>query len=88
MILNAQDLLEGYMRDCHAVIDLLLDHLNTNLGLPEGTLRDLHKLEAPSGDHARFNRAPAQPFNEAVARKGEHTDYGSLTIRLSIWLHH
>lgn len=80
MILEAQEILENYMRSCHAVMDILFAHLESALGLKEGTLLNLHRLDKRSGDHIRFTRAPAQPFNEVIARQGEHTDFGSLTI--------
>lgn len=85
MILEAQALLASYMRHCHAVMDLLLVHLTTLLGLPPNTLLDLHKLESRSGDHVRFTRSPVQPFDEGTARRGEHTDFGSLTLLFN-WL--
>lgn len=80
MILDSQDVLENYMRNCHAVVDIILTCLNTSLGLPEGTLLELHKLEARSGDHVRFTRSPAQPYDEDVAKRGEHSDFGSITM--------
>lgn len=80
MILDAQDTVEGYIRSCHAVMDVLFERLEESLGLEKGALLNLHRLEQRSGDHIRFTRSPAQPFNETIARQGEHTDFGSLTI--------
>jgi isopenicillin N synthase-like dioxygenase len=88
MILDSQELLENYMRNCHAVVDLVLTRLNTSLGLPDGTLLDLHKLEARSGDHVRFTRSPAQPFSEDIAKRGEHSDFGSITVYVQSLVSH
>lgn len=85
MITDAQETLEGYMRSCHQVMDVLFEHLEKNLGLEKGTLLEMHRLNERSGDHIRFTRAPAQPFNEVIAKQGEHTDFGSLTILFN-WL--
>ncbi|BEJ12996.1 hypothetical protein CspHIS471_0301700 [Cutaneotrichosporon sp. HIS471] len=78
-------LFASYIRDCRVVIDLLLEQLNTRLELPPGTLAEMHRLSQPSGDHIRFTNNPSQPFVERVAKRGEHTDFGSLTILFN-WL--
>ena len=80
IILDHQALFESYVRHCRAVVDILLEHLNTNLQLPPGTLANLHRITERSGDHVRFTQSPPQPWNEQLARKAEHTDFGSLTI--------
>jgi isopenicillin N synthase-like dioxygenase len=72
--------------NCRAAIDLLLTHLNTHLELPAGTLANMHRIHERSGDHVRFTQAPANlAFDEAKARRGEHTDFGSITILFN-WL--
>ncbi|KAL1409602.1 hypothetical protein Q8F55_003597 [Vanrija albida] len=85
LILDAQPLFESYVRHCRHVIELLLELLNTALKLPPGTLGNLHKASARSGDHVRFNHSPPAAWDEESVRKGEHTDYGSLTILFN-WL--
>lgn len=66
-------------------MDLLLSQLNTHLQLPADTLANIHRMLQPSGDHVRFTHVPPQPFDELVAKRGEHTDFGSLTILFN-WL--
>ncbi|GMK57926.1 hypothetical protein CspeluHIS016_0407600 [Cutaneotrichosporon spelunceum] len=78
-------LFASYIRDCRIVIDLLLTQLNKRLGLPEGTLANMHRISQSSGDHIRFTHNPPQPFVERVAKRGEHTDFGSLTLLFN-WL--
>jgi hypothetical protein len=71
---NSRDLLGGYVRRCHAVVTLLLSILNTKLGLPDGKLQSLHRLEAPSGDQVRWVSSPPQPEgDEREKALGEHT---------------
>jgi isopenicillin N synthase-like dioxygenase len=84
-VLSNHPLFASYIRDCRAVIDLLLEALNTRLELPPGTLASMHRLSQPSGDHIRFTCNPPQPFVEATAKRGEHTDFGSLTVLFN-WL--
>lgn len=86
MILDHNDLFTSYVKHCRSAVDILLDTLNAQLHLPPGTLEDLHRITEPSGDHVRFtHNAPNEPFDEARARKGEHTDFGSMTILFN-WL--
>jgi len=85
MILENQELFENYARHCRAAIDCMLEHLNTHLELPPGTLANLHRINECSGDHVRFTQAPPRPFDEAKARRAEHTDFGSITILFN-WL--
>ncbi|TXT06022.1 hypothetical protein VHUM_03495 [Vanrija humicola] len=85
LILDAQPLFESYVRHCRVVIDLLLELLTHHLKLPAGTLAKLHRASERSGDHVRFNHSPPTEWDEESVRKGEHTDYGSLTILFN-WL--
>jgi len=79
----SRDLLGGYVRRCHAVVALLLSILNTKLGLPEGKLQSLHRLEAVSGDQVRWVNSPPQPEDDRKKALGEHT--GRLTYRFHIY---
>lgn len=79
------DLLTSYVYHCRGVIDLLIEHLEQHLRLPEGTIANLHRITERSGDHVRFNKAAIQPFSEDRAKAGEHTDFGTLTILMN-WL--
>lgn len=78
-------LLQDYTRNCRAAIDLMIIHLERHLQLPIGTIGNLHRIGARSGDHVRFNKKAIRPFSEEEARQGEHTDFGTLTILFN-WL--
>ena len=80
LISSHMPLLQEYTRDCKALIDFLLAILETHLELPPRTLRNLHRIDAMSGDHVRFNRTSATPFDLSRAKEGEHTDFGTLTV--------
>ncbi|KAL4872588.1 hypothetical protein BDV12DRAFT_182930 [Aspergillus spectabilis] len=72
--------LKSFIERSHSTVTLILDLLNTNLGLPEGTLTNIHRLHAVSGDQVRFVKAPPQPPSDRRTALGEHTDFGSVTI--------
>ncbi|PMD57896.1 putative oxidoreductase [Hyaloscypha bicolor E] len=74
------DLIKSYINNSHALITLLLNHLNTHLQLPEGTLQSLHRLNEPSGDQIRIIKSPPQPPSDQHTALGKHTDFGSLTL--------
>ena len=69
----SRDLLGGYVSRCHAVVTLLLSILNTKLGLPDGKLQSLHRLDAVSGDQVRWVSSPPQPEDDRKKALGEHT---------------
>lgn len=75
-----RDLLESYMRQSHAIVTLLLRHLNARLDLPPEKLPSLHRLHVASGDQVRWVHAPPQPQDDRTTALGEHTDFGSVTI--------
>ncbi|EJT99062.1 Clavaminate synthase-like protein [Dacryopinax primogenitus] len=83
LINDNMPLLETYVRTAHGIMMLLLTQLNAHLQLPEGTLTNLHRLMAESGDHVRFKRSP--PQEPGALHSGSHTDFGSLTILFN-WL--
>lgn len=85
MILQQQKLFESYTLHCRAVIDCMLEHLNTHLELPAGTLAKLHRIYERSGDHVRFVQAPPSEYDETRAQSAEHTDFGSVTVLFN-WL--
>lgn len=68
------------MQGSHAIVTLILDILNNQLSLPKGTLPNLHRREAVSGDQVRFVKAPPQPADDRRTALGQHTDFGSLTV--------
>jgi isopenicillin N synthase-like dioxygenase len=85
LITDNMPLFQDYVKNCRAVIDLMLEHLNTQLGLEPGTLAHLHRITERSGDHVRFTQAAVQPYDETRAKSGEHTDFGSITVLFN-WL--
>jgi isopenicillin N synthase-like dioxygenase len=53
------------MQHAHSIaVDVVLGVLNRGLGLPEGTLAGLHRLDCASGDQVRLLRAPPLPEEE------------------------
>jgi isopenicillin N synthase-like dioxygenase len=80
MILHHQALFKSYTLHCRSIVELLLTHLNIHLHLPLNTLANLHRVTEPSGDHIRFTQSPPFKFDSELARKAQHTDFGSLTI--------
>ncbi|KZO95047.1 putative oxidoreductase [Calocera viscosa TUFC12733] len=78
------DLFRSYATNAQSIISVMLGHFNDQLGLPEGTLQNLHRLHAESGDHVRFLTAPPLPDRRGI-NAGAHTDFGSLTILFN-WL--
>jgi isopenicillin N synthase-like dioxygenase len=68
------------MRHAHVLVSFILTHLNTHLRLPPGTLTDLHRQTAVSGDQVRLIKAPPQAPSDLRTALGKHTDFGSLTI--------
>lgn len=73
-------LLKSYIKQCHAIVALLLRLLNARLDLPWDKLPSLHKLHAASGDQVRWVHAPPQPAGDCKTALGEHSDFGSVTI--------
>ncbi|KAI0953973.1 hypothetical protein AcW1_006719 [Taiwanofungus camphoratus] len=71
-----------FVRRSLDINNTLLAVLNAKLGLPEGTLAELHKAEQRSGCVARVIRTPPQlsAFSEEKALLSAHTDFGSLSF--------
>lgn len=76
---------QQYVRDCREAIDMMITHLEQHLQIPAGNLAQLHRISARSGDHVRFIQASAHPWDDELAKQGEHTDFGTLTILMN-WL--
>lgn len=70
--------LQKFMRACHRVVTLLLGSLGKSLGLPDGLLESLHRIDKPSCDQARVTHAP--PIGPDTISLGDHTDFGSITV--------
>lgn len=72
------DQLQTFMRACHRVVTVLVGSLGRSLGLPDGLLESLHRLDKPSCDQARVTHAP--PVGPEVISLGDHSDFGSVTV--------
>lgn len=68
------------MSGSHEIVTLILNILNDKLALPKGTLSNLHRRQAISGDQVRFIKAPPQPADDRRTALGQHTDFGSVTV--------
>ncbi|THY32913.1 Clavaminate synthase-like protein [Aureobasidium pullulans] len=75
-----RELLGSFIQNSHALVNLLLDLLNSRLGLPHDKLPSLHRLDSKSGDQVRWVHAPPQPMDDQRTALGQHTDFGSVTI--------
>lgn len=80
VIQRRRDLLKSYVVSAHSIVNLCLELLNEHLQLPPGTLTNLHRLHALSGDQVRWVKAPPQPMDDRRTALGEHTDFGSVTV--------
>lgn len=71
-----------FVRKSCEINEAFLNVFNDKLGLPKGTLAQLHKLEEPSGSEARCIKKPAfaDNTNENKVSIGAHTDFGSLSF--------
>ncbi|KAJ6134066.1 hypothetical protein N7523_000388 [Penicillium sp. IBT 18751x] len=70
----------SFMRGSHGIVSLILKILNDKIGLAEGTLSSIHRLQAVGGDQVRFIKAPPQPIDDRRTALGQHTDFGSVTV--------
>lgn len=77
---SSRNLLKEFIEASHSTVTLILQILNTQLGLPAGTLEGLHRLKGISGDQVRWVRSPPQPRDARQVALGEHTDFGSVTL--------
>lgn len=75
-----RELFGSFMRHAHGIVELVLELLNDHLGLPRGTLQNMHRIEGSSGDQVRMIKAPPQPEGDRRTALGEHTDFGSVTV--------
>ena len=85
MISSADTLLFSFATHCRQVVRLILEILETHLSLPAGTLLDLHRTHSPCGDFISLQHRASEPSDELMVQKGEHTDFGSITMLFN-WL--
>jgi isopenicillin N synthase-like dioxygenase len=80
ILYDNSSLIKSYMNHSHALVRLILSHLNSHLHLPPRTLESLHRQSAVSGDQIRIVKSPPQPPSDYRTALGKHTDFGSITI--------
>jgi isopenicillin N synthase-like dioxygenase len=77
---RSRPVFQSMMRKSHFIATLILEIINNSLNLPECTLTNLHRIDAPSGDLVRLIKASPQPAGDRRTALPAHTDYGSITI--------
>ena len=85
MISSAKPLLSSFALHCRQVVCLILEILETHLQLPSGSLLSLHRDDGALGDFISLQHRASEPSDEDMTRKGEHTDFGSITMLFN-WL--
>lgn len=81
----SEPLLASFSRHCRQVVDHLLTLIERHLLLPPNSLLDLHRPGRPSGDFISLQHRAHESYDETMIRKGEHTDFGSITMLFN-WL--
>ncbi|WEW56986.1 hypothetical protein PRK78_002445 [Emydomyces testavorans] len=83
-IQSARPLIYSYIELSHAIITILLRHLTTLLRLPTGTLENLHRQSACSGDQVRWIKILPSREERMDPRDrillDEHSDFNSITL--------
>ena len=85
MISAAEATFTSFAMHCRKVVQLLIAHLETHLQLPTGRLLTLHRDDKPRGDFMSLQHRASEPSSEFDVSKGEHTDFGSITMLFN-WL--
>lgn len=85
MIENAQVLLSSFAHRCRQVVHLLLSIIESHLSLAAGTLLKLHRNNTSRGDFISLQHRASEPAIWSEVQKGEHTDFGSITMLFN-WL--
>ncbi|KAH9911089.1 Clavaminate synthase-like protein [Epithele typhae] len=75
-----ESIVTPFVKNSLAINNRPIGVLNDKLGLPEGTLASLHKVEGFSGCTARFIRAPSYPGPEAKTLLTVHINFRSLSL--------
>ncbi|PQE18295.1 2OG-Fe(II) oxygenase family protein [Rutstroemia sp. NJR-2017a WRK4] len=76
--------LKEYMKQAHAIIELICSHLEKQLRLEKGTLMKLQSFTEKSGTALRMLKYEPQPANDRRTSLLGHTDIGSLTLLFNI----
>uniref|UniRef100_A0A8H7XU77 Fe2OG dioxygenase domain-containing protein n=1 Tax=Psilocybe cubensis TaxID=181762 RepID=A0A8H7XU77_PSICU len=74
-----KDTVRPFIETCINESRVIMKVFNEKLGLPEGTLLDLHDHTKPCISETRCIKVPAAPKDTKIAL-GQHTDFGSLSF--------
>ena len=85
MISSAKPTLSSFAQRCRQVVHFLLSILEAHLSLASGTLLNLHRNDKPRGDFISLQHRASEPTIWSEVQKGEHTDFGSITMLFN-WL--
>jgi len=84
LINSENQLLRSFVYHAHAIVRLVLSHLDSHLHLPQGTLASLQEIDQPSGTSIRLLRYLPQPVGDRRTSLVGHTDIGSLTVLFNV----
>lgn len=73
--IHMKDVIRPFIESCLEETRVLLEIFNQKLGLPEGTLAELHRPTKECISESRCIKVPAAPKNTKIAL-GQHTDFG------------
>ena len=77
-------LLTSFLHRAHALVRLILSHLDVHLHLPQDTLAPLQALDKPSGTSLRLLRYLPQPAKDRRTSLVGHTDIGTVTVLFNV----
>ncbi|KAF3490786.1 uncharacterized protein GIQ15_00303 [Arthroderma uncinatum] len=81
---SSRPLIKTYIQNSHAIISLVLSRLTSILNLPRGSLENIHRRDANSGDQIRWIKLQAskesRPLPEDDVLLDEHSDSNSVTL--------
>ena len=80
---NNRAIIKSYMLKVHAIVRVILSHLDTHLRLPPGTLASLQRQNHISGSHLRMLKYAPQPDGDRRTSLLGHTDIGTVTVLFS-----
>ena len=74
----------SFLRRAHDIINLILSIIDSELGLPPGSLASRLRLDQPSGTLLRLIRYAPQPSADRRTSLLSHTDMGAITFLCSV----
>ncbi|KAF2643079.1 Clavaminate synthase-like protein [Massarina eburnea CBS 473.64] len=79
-----RDTYAPFIKRCHGVSMLILQRLESTLGLPVGALQGLHRIDQISSDQTLQIKYSPQPEGDRRTSLVPYTDYGSITILFNV----